>query len=955
MKFKKRGALPPSEQAKRSISLPSSTQIVPYVKSNGVGAILAVDDSGTHYDVTIANHVPELDEKFDTSISTIYKRQSIQVQIPIDAEEVDFGLEYHISPLLNELRSGFKSVGGLDVLDMKAVCQKLVDSDDFKVTSCVELNPHLKQVNAKVSSYYATKLKKGGKRSGGERKAAKVKEMIGFGTEVIPAKFGTVLKTEADYGTSKKGILAEVSRVYSRGGTNTLYVSFAFPNTKNPERFPNFKTFRFASAKYSVPDSEFDMETALANIQGKVEKVFKGSLTAQGFMERVAKPFSDDGQRGFDELLKEAFGEQFVEIHKEPAARLTDYPVCYALEALVGMGYLSEPETSVDSPKTGQDLFVFGNTKIVATGKDAYQTNTWSDHAPSQWILKTDAANVNGSTASIAGYLMEMGHLKVSELQSKFADKPNSFKEIEKELNRQIIDYVKKNNMDLVLDGQVVRGSITPRLPARMGSRMKRFSIEEYMAGRGITQKVIDKVMASGKVYDSVAANGSVGVSFDCGTCVQRFVPGQNGVVKLFDNGAVTKGAVQSIKGEYVKNIVLGEATMDMYAFLSLVDLAGGDIEEYTVASLLSAGYFDAWFDAHFGIKLPDESSPLGYLVDKETVILPDPDVAPKADAILKSANNSYPERVVYVCDGSDTSRKKKELVDLLVSSSSTDIDVEVITNKNREFVVKDFDKVVAFDKTNIDSTLRENGLGIGPHSRTFVNLKSIETITPIESEEHKIAAAMRVRRVVGENTKFILALDNDTAGLSKAVPVYNMLNQIGVPVGVTMVPYLGMKSPEFDTQSVLATVKSGMDLHQLPFSEDVLSNDVNHILKIALARGGDEGKRFAQTFVAQANDNPEVVNQKFSIAETITSALVEKKILMRDERHPEVYKMAKQLESILKDRNNDRSEVANLKSKIENYLSQLPDVERNHILAVDRFSDFRPTSAPHNKPRMRP
>ncbi|ELP6119167.1 TPA: hypothetical protein I7730_14460 [Vibrio vulnificus] len=955
MKFKKRGALPPSEQAKRSISLPSSTQIVPYVKSNGVGAILAIDDCGTHYDVTVANHVPELDVKFDTSISTIYKRQSIQIQIPINQEEVGFGLEYHISPLLNEIRSGFKSIGGLDVLDMKAVCQKLIDSGDFKITSCVELNPHLKQASKKVTSYYATKLKKVGKRGGSERKAVKAKELVGFGTEIIPAKFGTVLKTEADYGSSKKAILAEVSRVYSRGGTSTLYVSFAFPNTNNPERFPNFKTYRFASAKYSVPDAEFNMEVALANIQTKVERVFKGSLTSQGFMERVSKPFSDDGQRGFDELLKEAFGEKFVEIHKEPAARLTDYPVCYALEALVGMGYLPEPEISVDSPKTGQDLFVFGNTKIVATGKEAYQTNTWSDHPPSQWILKTDAANVNGNTASVAGYLMEMGHLKLGELQAKFADKPNNFKDIEKELNRQILDYVKDNKMDLVLDGQTIKGAVTPRLPARMGSRMKRFSIEEYMAGRGITQKVIDKVMASGKVYDSVAANGSVGVSFDCSTCVQRFVPGQSGVVKLFDVGAVTKGAVHSIKGEYAKNLVLGEATMDMYAFLSLVELAGGDIEEYTVASLLSAGYFDAWFDNHFGIKLPDESSPLGYLVDRETIVLPDPDVESKVDAILSSSSNSFPEKVVYVCDGTDSSRKKKELVELLVGLSSVDIDIELITNRNREFVVKDFDGIIAFDKTNIETTLRENGLGVGPDFKSLVNVKSIETVTPIETEEQKIAAAMRVRRVVGEDTKFVLALDNDTAGLSKAVPVYNMLNQIGIPVGVTMVPYLGMQSPEFDTQSVLATVKSGMELHQLPFSEDVLTNDVNHVLKVALARGGDTGKLFAQSFIAQANDNAEVVNQKFSIAETITSALVEKKVLMRDQRHPEVYKLAKQLESTLRERNHNKNDVDNLKFQIEEYLSKLPDVEKNHILAVDRFSDFRSIHAPQNKPRMRP
>ena len=540
---------------------------------------------------------------------------------------------------------------------------------------------------------------------------------------------------------------------------------------------------------------------------------------------------------GFDSEVKERFKN--IKFIKESEISLSDRPVVHVLTGLRDLGYLELKVDKSDS-KSQKVYLVSGknNTGSITTVEQtAISQNSWGGISPTRWLSPNSSLGTASNTSGLIGRLIDYGIIDLAKFNG------NKSKALS-DLRYEVSKYLAKNNETLHIPNQMNdgMGSVVkpePPLPTPIIKPVLMQKFEEYLIGRGIGESVIKKAKDQKMIYtakDSAHKECVAMISTHLNGnnpnySVQKFIlDAKTGRWdKKMVTGASIKGSSHSLKGSDERFVVLGEANIDMYSFLTAIELAGGNPNYYSIHSLMSAGYCDAWLESTFSIKLPKEgNSEFGSLVNTSLSLEP---LTSAADA-LEKLFDQYDNGVKYVCDGRPESIRSKEFFNKIMKLAGLPpekIQIEESRTRETKPVYRNTG-VLVFDRTCLEVTMNRFGLYMTDDKNLEYYSKRTELV-PIVTEEHKQIARERVTSVFG-NSRFILAFDNDYAGHIKSIALNNLFKGIGVGVLPFVVPLDSKSGNEFNQSQVLSEIRSTNDVLDLKVSEFDLMNDVNDFLK---------------------------------------------------------------------------------------------------------------------------
>lgn len=629
-----------------------------------------------------------------------------------------------------------------------------------------------------------------------------------------------------------------------------------------------------------------------------VKESFSASFTPNGYFMRT--PFvrkeNDKFVAGFDGELIARIPEANVNsiaqlsIHSQPAS--------FIIEALHQLGYIKANEAK-ESETHQQNVYALSSGhKIVAVHSKAARLNKWGARSPLLWIVKNGQERSNSS--GLIKKFIEMGAIQSHKLTSK----TDAVKAITDEV-MALITKNKRFKIDHAMnDGAKTTLKVFPPLPYKVSVTNEIVDFAEYMRARGITPKVISKVMNSGMIYPSenIFKKKSVSVlattDFDRldSMIAQRFEYNRQGKIdKRFDKGAPTGGSAHVLKGSRERYIILGEATMDLYALLSLLDQAGKDIEKYSIHSLMSATYVPIWVENVFHIRLPKDNergfASLVNHIEKEKT-------QEELNTLVQSFLGSY-EKIVFIDDGTPRSQQALKVFNAFVSMANISTDkIEFKFSPNRQTHYQPTDKVVIFDKTNLMKSLKESGITL----KATGELKLTENrkeLVPIVTDEQKAEAKRRIEKRT-KGAEFILGFDNDVAGHSKACILHNFFKSVGIISQPFIVPFESKIGDDFSHTQVINEVNACNTIINLPFNERTLLNDINDYLLKLNAASFKKKAQMVQSIKAQLT-NLEDSDQRMKEAMKLATLLHNQKIQIK-KQYRYIFDIVEQIKSSQKD-----------------------------------------------------
>lgn len=634
-----------------------------------------------------------------------------------------------------------------------------------------------------------------------------------------------------------------------------------------------------------------------ASLIAKLGEAVNASLTEGGYFKR--NPFVRDSLdmyvSGFDQELKARLPETVIT--RSAKLSMADQPVAFILIALNALRIIDVQVVKSDS----QDQKVYAlqgadRLNLVTVCAESVAANQWGDRSPLQWLVPNGKIRPNNSSRLIES-LVKHGVIDIKRYHG------NQIQAI-KAISEAVLAYIgHPENVSMRLghtmnDGRGTVLKRIPPLPTPTNDPTLLAKFEGYLRDRGITQSVIDRAKSQNIIYTSLDEKHCPAVSmlaFDnfgdvTKPVVQKFVPSPDGKwTKMFVKGAPAGGAAHIIQADYEQYVVLCEANIDMYAFLSAIELAGGNMRMYSAHSLMSAGYIPAWFENAFSLRLPkDENDGHGYLIEKTYAIR-------NHDALLDDLSRFFEKytSIQFIDDGKPASKKSLRFFNQVVAFAGVEKEkISIQSSENRVTKIP-LENELVFDRTCFERTMASAGLSCNDQG-DFVYTHEHVHYTKIVTDAQKAEAKRRITEKVGD-AKFILAFDNDLAGHSKAVALHRFFKMVGIPAHPVVVPYESKADMAFSEAHVVSRVLNEEDPSTFDFNAFLLLNDMNDLLKKMLGVR-EERQRLLNTFRDQVKGRVDG-DQLLSDSHRIAKALDTQKKRMEN-TYADLFEAAKGLEA---------------------------------------------------------
>ncbi|WP_446507071.1 hypothetical protein [Photobacterium damselae] len=938
--------------------------------------------------VSLCKANPDIDKVSDDTIKTIHKRQDIQFKLNVDdfaAAKGDhsgfyrnLGLEntpdslgvflHDIKAFLSSecIRAGEK--GGKPQLSMKTLCKGIIENNFAGVTviSCPLFDESLRDNAVKANNRYVGVVSRKAEKSKFLSSNKKQYELDSitltpYSTNSKKAisrlsNLTTISASFKDTDHTKNIIVGINPSVYGRGERQNVYVDM-FYSGESP--IANIKVS--VNARENKLNSD-ELDTIWAGICSKLVENLKSSLVSDYIN------ILEDG--GLIDQLKNTFGENAITVKAKPKRLL---PVSYLIEHFSEMGYM--PQYRMENDKVnehGQEIYKLADgSEILTTGLAALAENSWSEHSPERWLARNRTGR--GLSKDFVKYLMTRevaGGGKLLTHPNAVAGYEQNAKKLDESAEAIIAvtrKYMVDNNVEFTNLGSRVKTMVMrPRMPAHYYNPADGddVDIRGYFTSRGISNSVVDMAAKSRMVFMGSVSPNQQGAFFDCGTfgyskensrSVQLFEMAEDGKIdKQFLSKGLVSGSAHELGGNAPKYIAVGEAIVDMYSLMTLVEAGGFNKEDFKVCSLNSANNTHAWFKESFKVCPPDDDGH-GFLVN--TVYKPVSDFNFvdyfKNSLTFYSRNNksfSTYSKVQFIHDGtqeSDDALLRLSKILELADMSST---LNVVHDAERKCLNRVEFSTLLFDKTNVKQTLESNGISFNPSTGKFSKYDVVEELVPIKSEDERLVARKRIIEKIG-SAKFLLAMDNDEAGVSKAIDMHNLLTYLDIPVSVVMIPFESKYSDRYKNDDVVPLVTSLYgsefgDSPMLPYGERTLLNDVNDALvkyNHLVETSPEDSKIFMERIISQFNDDSYTNSRKLLNADKVSGYFKQVVVGIR-QKYPEIMALGKQLGAIeyekrkhLRHKDTQAAErehknLARVYREIEGLMSAVPKEDILHV-----------------------
>ena len=918
----------------------TNKQVYSWFVPRGIGTVGVVAQViGDDLFVSLCQLNPDIDKVSDDVIRTIHRRQDIQFKINIDDYALakndvsgfyrDMGISNDpdsISVFLHDIKAFLSSdcyrIADGDSkpkLDMRLLCSELIGNNFSGVTvlACPLFDESLRNNAVRANSRYIGIVSKKAEKSkflSSNRKSFKLKGVTlePYKTTSVRAisKLSKLSKLTATFDGDGRGnglIIGTNANVYGYGENKNIYVNVFFSG-EAPIATININV----NAKSDALNEE-ELSSIWNGVCEKITTNFKASFNSD-FM-RVF------GDGGLIEQFNNTFGESAVDIKAKPKKLL---PVSYLIKHFSDEGYM--PEYRMENNKVneqGQEIYKLGDgSEILTTGLDALADNSWSEFSPERWLARNRTGH--GNVRDFVKYLLTRDRAE----GGKLLQHPDALDGCElddgklDESVNAVIASTKKYMLDNVVEfssaGVRIKSmSIPPRTPSVYYSPIERdrVDIRSYFVNRGISASVVDMAAESGSVYMGSMSLNKQGAFFNCtsfggggsASSTQLFEMGEDGRIdKKFLHRGLTAGNAHELGGSDPKYIAIGEAIVDMYSLLTLAEAGGFNKDDFKVCSLNSANNTYDWFEKSFGVS-PPKGDGHGYLCDVVYKPVSDfnfNDYFKESFTYYNRSKKSFMpySEIEYIDDGTPESSDALLLLRRVVEGAGMSDILKVSYESDRRCVGRqDFSSVV-FDKTNVQQTLDSNGISFSDAAGKFAKYDVVKELKPIETEEDRLIAKSRIMDKIG-SAKFLLAMDNDEAGVSKAIDMHNLLTYLDIPVSVVMVPFESKFTNEYKNDDVVSTVSSldGVafgDALSLPYGERTLLNDVNDALikyNHLHSESKEDASEFLGRFVSQFDDGAQKNIDKLVNADRVTSYLKQVTSGIRG-RYPEIITLGKQM-----------------------------------------------------------
>ncbi|MCY9861027.1 hypothetical protein OTK49_00530 [Vibrio coralliirubri] len=672
-----------------------------------------------------------------------------------------------------------------------------------------------------------------------------------------------------------------------------------------------------------------------------------GASLCSSFFKRAphVRESGDKYVAGFDGEIQSRF--ENVHISHKATMSIADQPAVHILMALDKLGYLQLQMSKSDSKSqkvynvTGQG----GTATVTTVEMDAVSRNSWGGVSPTRWLSPNNSLGKATNSSALIERLVSHG---IVDLAKFGGNQVTATTKLKLEVNNFLND--KNNELGNVAhamnDG---RGSLIkaePPVPTPTNNPALMSKFEDYLRGRGISQSVIDKAKEQNVIYTCKDAllQDAVGMvaHYNHGDgnkiAVQRFIlnSATNKWTKQMVKGAATSGSAHIIKGEDERFIVLGEANIDMYSFLSAIELAGGNSSFYSAHSLMSAGYVDAWLEHSFGLRLPKgEQAENGFLINEETESLP----LEQATDALQRFFDQYDNGVRFIDDGRKDTQQQLAMFRKVVELAQLPPEkVSIQQSANRETgKVLANSGVVVFDRTCFEITMNNAGICLDKNGELTYSRK-VSKYVPIETPEHFAEAEKRVKDKIGKSS-FVLAFDNDHAGHPKSVALDKFFKSINVGVTPIAIPFESKRDSTISHESVVAEVVSGKPVVDMAVNEFMVMNDMNDFL--LKMRSSEANRDRLSNVLANIIRGNVDVSGMMSNTSRVAAALYEQRHQIQHVLYKHVFDITKEIEIHKKDYYRAKSNRASL-AKWESKQSQLIAKIRNGVKGADIPNNHR-------------
>lgn len=919
-------------------------------------------------EIVVGGYSVEHQESAEDSYLYTQVNQHIKLKVPCENPMApDAVVQALQSFCADKLRPSFSD--DYSSFDVHGMCDQIMSDPDIKVMNCAAKSPDVQKkihhaAAVKKLSVLTEEQRKAAftqnNRAGGSRFADSPMAADGKGHElrgVTNEDRGFVFNDVADDSNFKVEFTEEAGeKTYTINSVDpseqgdkkisptSVEVKFTAPKNGGARyaRVSNNRTRGRAFMSWRVDPAE-DLKGQEEQIVEMVKESVLASITPSGFFIRTpfVRQTNDKFVSGFDGEMQARVPEANVDVPAKLS--IHNQPASFIIEALAQLGYIKASE-SKESEVHRQNVYnLSSGHKVVTVNSDAARQNSWGTRSPLLWIVKNGDARSNSS--GLIKKFIEMGAIPSHMLPAQDAVK---------KLTSEVMNLISNSEtfeIGHAIDdgsGKVLRAY--PPLPSKVAPTNDMPDFRNYIGGRGITPKVIDKVMGSGMIYPSENALGKKGYSILASTnfeskeamIAQRFEKNRQGKVdKFFDKGAPSGGSDHVIKGSDQRYIVLGEATMDLYAFLSIVEQAGGDIEKYSIHSLMSATYVPIWMENAFDIRLPkDGEEGFGALINTVETVKPQEEL----EAAVESFLGTY-DKLVFVDDGTPKSQlSKKVFAELTAMAGIPDSRIVYEESPSRQTKYKPSDELAVFDKTNLLQSLKAGGVVLDDAKKPQL-VETRKEYVPITTDEHRAEAKRRID-AKSKGSEFVLAFDNDIAGHSKSHLMHNFLKSVGIVSRPFIVPFESRQGNEFSHDQVVAGTKSAPSAIDAPFNEFVLLNDINDYLNKLNAASPEEKARLVRDFKSQIMDTENADLRVNDALEVATLLHAQKKEFKQQYKY--IFDLAKQIKDVQQNYGKVKrdpnllkaynAQTKQLRDKLEMMLTSeaLPDSAKSYI-ALDK------------------
>lgn len=665
-----------------------------------------------------------------------------------------------------------------------------------------------------------------------------------------------------------------------------------------------------------------------------------GASLCSSFFKRAphVRESGDKYVAGFDGELQSRF--ENVQIQHKATMSIADQPAVHILMAMDKLGYLQLQMSKSDSKSqkvysvTGKG----GTATVTTVEMDAVARNSWGGVSPTRWLSPNNSLGKATNSSALIERLVSHGIVDLA----KFGG--NQTTAITK-LKHEVSNFLNDKNNELgnvahaMNDG---RGSLIkaePPVPTPTSNPELMAKFEEYLRGRGISQSIIEKAKAQNVIYtckdallqDAVGMVAHYSHSDGNKIAVQRFIlnPATNKWTKQMVKGAATSGSAHIVKGSDERYIVLGEANIDMYSFLSAIELAGGNSDYYSAHSLMSAGYVDAWLEHSFGLRLPKgEQAENGFLINETHESLP---LEQAADA-LQRFFDQYDNGVRFIDDGRKDTQQQLAMFNKVVELAQLPPEkVSIERSPTRETgKVLASSGVVVFDRTCFEITMNNAGIRLSENGELTYERKVSEYV-PITTPEHFAEAEKRVKDKVG-NSSFVLAFDNDHAGHPKSMALDKFFKSINVGVTPIAIPFESKRDNSISHDGVVAEVTSGKPAADMSINEFMVMNDMNDFL--LKMRSSDANRDRLSNVLANMIRGNIDLSAMMNNTSNVATALYEQKHQIQHVLYKHLFDITKEIEIHKKGYFRAKGNRASL-AKWESAQSELLTKLRNGVKSV--------------------